>query len=403
MHFRLSLLMFLQYAVPGAWVPVLSVRLQEELGFTPLAVGLVSACSAVAALVAPLVAGQAADRWVPTERVIGGCGLAAGLLLWLLAELDQALSVFFCCLAFWLVMTPALTLGVSLCFAHLPAPERHYGRVRLWGTVGWVFPNLLLGWWLMNPAWAQAILAWLRPEAPYGVLADCQRLGALLAFLLAGYSLTLPHTPPARQGRAWLAPLAALHLLRDRSFAVYALCAVGLCVTLTFGMQVTPLLLTHLGVSRAWLAPTLTLSQSMEVASLALLPILLLRLGVRGTMLLGLSAWTAALGVLALNVPAWLVIATLGMYGVCISCFLVAGQLFANSRARADIRASAQGLLTFLNGAGLLIGNVLVGWVRTQVEGDFSLTFAAAVALAAPLVLVFLLGFSGTTASIRRG
>jgi MFS family permease len=87
------------------------------------------------------------------------------------------------------------------------------------------------------------------------------------------------------------------------------------------------------------------------------------------------------------------VVASLGLYGMCISCFLVAGQVFANKRAARDIRASAQGLLTFLNGLGLLVGNVLVGWVREQVEGDFPLTFAAAGAVMAPLLVVFLVGF----------
>jgi MFS family permease len=392
MRWRLSLLMFLQYAAPGAWVPVFSLRLQE-LDFTPLQIGWASACYALGALLAPLVAGQVADRWIASERCISCCGLAAGLLLWLLAELHEPLAVFVCCLAFWLVMTPALTLGVALAFAHLPAPERHYGRVRLWGTVGWVVPNLVLGVWLASPEVLRPLLVWLRPEAPYGVLADSQRLGGLLCFALAAYAWTLPHTPPARQGRAWLAPLAALHLLRQRPFAVFAACSVGLCISLSFFQQVTPLLLAHLGVPSPWISPTLTLGQSMEVLSLVFLPVLLLRLGVRATMLLGMAAWGVAVGVLMLGRPLGLVIGSLGLYGVCISCFLVAGQVFMNRRAGRDIRASAQGLLTFLNGVGLLVGNVLVGWVRDRVEGDFPLTFAAAGAVLAPLLVVFLVGF----------
>jgi hypothetical protein len=379
LKFRLSLLMFLQYAVPGAWLPVLSVRLQE-MGFTPVAIGLVCACSALAALAAPLIAGQVADRWVSSERCIGGCSLLAGLLLWLLPELEQPFAVFCCCLAFWMVMTPAITLGNSMSFTHLRRPERHFGRIRLWGTVGWVVPNLVLGWWLAGPD---------------RTLADCQRLGSLLAFVLAAYSLTLPHTPPARQGVAWLAPLAALQLLRERTFATYALCSVGLCVTLSFGQQVMPLLLVHLGVGAAWLCPTLTLSQSMEIASLAVLPWLLARFGARGTMLLGLCVWAAALSILTAHQPLWLVVGTLGAYGLCYACFVVAGQVFTNGRAGPDFRASAQGLVTFLNGLGLLIGNVLVGWVRELVEGDFPLTFTAAVAVVVPLILIFLVGFEG--------
>jgi predicted MFS family arabinose efflux permease len=283
---------------------------------------------------------------------------------------------------------------VSLCFAHLSDPERQYGGVRLWGTVGWVAPGLALGWWLSDPAVVRWLLEWLRPYEPRGGLADSQRLAALLAFALAAYSLTLPHTPPAKRRTSWLAPLGALRLLRARPFAVFAACSVGLCVTIPFSFQLTPLLLEHLGVPRPWLSPTLTISQSMEVVSLGLLPVLLLRLGVRGTMLLGLAAWCTALAVLMAGRPTWLVIASLALNGICVCCFLVAGQVFVHGRAASDIRASAQALLTFLNGVGLLAGNLLVGVVRELAGGDFDETFAAAVALAAALVVVFLIGFT---------
>src|SRR5204863_1220676 len=106
----------------------------------------------------------------------------------------------------------------------------------------------------------------------------------------------------------WLAPLAALRLLGDASFTVYWLCCLGVCVTLPFTTQVTPLLLEHLGIPRPWLSPTLTLGQGTEIVSLALLPMLLLRLEVRGTMLLGLAAWAVFLAVLTLGEPRWLVI-----------------------------------------------------------------------------------------------
>ena len=61
--------MFLQYAAPGAVVPLFSVWL-EQLRFAPMAVSWVFATSAMASLVAPLLAGQIADRWVPVERCI---------------------------------------------------------------------------------------------------------------------------------------------------------------------------------------------------------------------------------------------------------------------------------------------------------------------------------------------
>jgi MFS family permease len=394
--------MFLQCAAPGAVLPLFTTRLQE-LNFSPLQTGWVCATQALAALVAPLVVGQVADRWYPAERCLAVCAFLAGVLLWILAALHGILAVFGTCLAFWLVLVPALTLGVAVTFAHLPHPERDYGRVRMWGTVGWVVANLLLGYWFSNPAWLRWVAA-VRPGSQQSERADIFRLGGLLAFVLAAYALTLPHTPPARRLGARFAPLAALRLMRHRSFAVYAICTLGVCVTLAFTTQTTPLFLEHAGIPFEWISPTLTLSQSMEIVSLALLPILLLRLGVRGTMLLGLGAWVLALGVLTVGEPLWLVVSSLSLNGLCICCFLVAGQVFVNSRARGDIRASAQALLTTTTGLGMLFGYVLAGWVRQQAHGEFPPTYAVAAAIALSLACVFFALFpddTSTSASLR--
>jgi MFS family permease len=136
MRARLSLLMFLQYAPQGAFVPLFSLRLQE-LGFTHVEIGWACATQALAALVAPLVAGQVADRWFPAQRCLAVCAVLAGLILWLLAGLTSWPAVFAASLAFWLVMGPVNTLGTALSFAHLVDPARDFGGVRLWGTIGW--------------------------------------------------------------------------------------------------------------------------------------------------------------------------------------------------------------------------------------------------------------------------
>jgi hypothetical protein len=293
------------------------------------------------------------------------------------------LEVFACTLAFWLLTGPFLLLGTTVCFAHLPDPERQFGPVRLWGTVGWIAVAWLVGAWLA------------RPSAPRTHLADAFRIGGVVAFVLAGYSLTLPATPPARaRARAHLlAPLAALGLLRSGRLAVYAGCVLGACVTFPLTTQNTPLLLRQVGVPEAWLGPTLTLAQLTEVVSLALLPMLLLRLGVRGTMLLGLSAWALALAVLSLGRPALLVVASQALNGLFIAGFLVAGQVFLNTQAAGDLRASVQGLFSFVNGLGMLAGHLLASGLRHWSGGQLPATFAFGAALTAGLLGVFAVGF----------
>jgi predicted MFS family arabinose efflux permease len=392
LRWRLSLLMFLQYAPSGAMLPLFTYWLQE-LAFTPREMGWACATQPLAAMIGPLVAGQVADRWFPAERCVTVCALLAGGMLWVLAGLTTPLAIFCASLGFWLLMVPALTLGTAISFAHLQLAERDFGRVRLWGTVGWVMPAWLLWYWLSNPAWLCHWIGWLRPEQPTSELADVFRLASILAVLHGLYSLTLPHTPPTKRPDAPVATLAALRLLRDRAFAVYCVCILGVLMTTAFTSQVTPLLLAHLGIPRRWIMPTLTIAQSTEVLSLAVLPVLLLRLGIRGTMLLGLAAWTAALGMLTIGHPVELVVGSLAFNGLLICGFWVTGQVFVNSLAHGDIRASAQALLTVINGLGLLAGNLLVAWVREQVQGRFSPTFAVGLAIAAVLLVVFFVGF----------
>jgi hypothetical protein len=386
--------MFLLYTAPGALLPLYSLRLQE-LGFTEMQMACCCATQAVASVVASLVAGQVADRWFPAERCLAVCSLLAGLDLWLLAGLTTPGPVFVATLAFWLLAGPTTLLGATICFTHLRRPDRDYGPTRMWGTVGWMVSGWLLGYWFCNPAWLCRCVGCLRPHLPHSELADAFRLGGVMAFVIAGYALTLPHTPPQRRGSGGgaSAPLEALKLLRTWSFATYCLCALGVCVTLPFTTQGTPLLLQQLGVPRPWMGPTLTLSQAAEVLSLGLLPMILMHLRVRGTMVMGLAAWTASLAILAVGRPAGLVIGSLGFNGLVIGGFVVAGQVYVNRQAHGGLRASVQALLTCVNGLGLLAGNLLVGWLRYQAGGELPQAFAVAAAINGALLVVFLFGF----------
>src|SRR5262249_23189586 len=154
----------------------LPLHLERQLGFTPLEIGWVCAAYSLAALAAPLIAGQVADRWCPAERCISAYAFASAGLLWLLAGLDTFPAFFLVNLAYWLLMVPVLTLGTALSFAHLPSPEKDFGRVRLWGTIGWVVSIWLMSFWFEHTAWIHTVFGWSPPRWPDGDLADIFRL-----------------------------------------------------------------------------------------------------------------------------------------------------------------------------------------------------------------------------------
>src|SRR5262245_25459309 len=137
LHIRLSLLIFLAFAVMGSWLPVFTLHLQS-LEFAPAATAWASAANAIGAIFAPLFWGQIADRWLAKERCISLCAVITGALLWVLSTLQDPASVIAVCIVLWFFLIPVVGLTGAFIFRQLEHPERDYGRIRLWGTLGWM-------------------------------------------------------------------------------------------------------------------------------------------------------------------------------------------------------------------------------------------------------------------------
>jgi MFS family permease len=398
---RLSLLMFLAYGIMGAWVPVLSPYL-ERLGFAPKQIAWIFASNALAALIAPLFWSQVADRWVPAERCICFGAASCAVLLWIMAGIDQVQILFWMSVVFWFFLLPTLSLSSALTFRHLPHPEKQFGKVRVWGTVGWISAGLILSAWLSQPTWLREMLTGSDQPAD---LSDSMRLGAVLSALLALHALTLPSTPPSPSSVSatshWIrrfmdAPLRATTMFRRRSFAIYVVCMFFLYVTWPFNLQLTSLLIQSLGVEKRNLSSMLAIAQTTEVLTLVLLPRLLIRFGQKGTMMLGLLAWVSALTAFSIGKPLAFVAPSMVFHGLYITCFLVAGQVFVNRIAQQDYRASAQGMLLVVQGMGLFIGNIAVGFVREWAGDAISQAYLPPLAITILLTMLFVAGFRST-------
>src|SRR5262245_20631542 len=185
LRWRLSVLQFLTFAPMGALVPFFTMRL-KQLGFGPLEMAAASSTQALASLVAPLLLGQVADRWLSADRCLAACAsLSAGLLL-LLTRLTQPAAMFWMTLAVWMVLGPTVMLCNAICFIQLPRPAAQFGPIRLWGTVGWVAAG-----WLVGLTFALARGVGGRPDR-----GDAFVVASVLALVLACFSLTLPRSEP---------------------------------------------------------------------------------------------------------------------------------------------------------------------------------------------------------------
>ena len=146
-------MMFLQYAIWGAWLPFLWLVPVRAPAHAPASrSATMFAAGAVGAIVAPFVAGQIADRWFATEKFLGDQPPARRACSSGSSPSDRELPAASCASRslYSLVYAPTMPLTNSLAFHHLPDRDRDFGRVRLWGTFGWIASGIAMGQWLLR-------------------------------------------------------------------------------------------------------------------------------------------------------------------------------------------------------------------------------------------------------------
>lgn len=364
---RLSLMMFLQYAVWGAWLPILGRYLSAHLHFTGGEIGLIAGTAgAVGAIFAPFIAGQLADRYFSAERFIAISILIGGVIQFLLASQTTFLSWLCFSIAYSIVYMPTIAISNSLAFSHLRDPEHQFPPIRLWGTIGWiavswVFPMV----WLQTGLEFQAVPPFLKgTERPDVIerLADAMRLSGILSVIYGVYCFALPHTPP-KQSVEKIAFAKAFGLLRNPGLAVLTLAALPISIIHTIYFIQTPQFLPTLaGVRDADVQPAMSIGQFSEIFILAGLGFFLRRVGFKWVLVIGTLSYVLRYLIFSLGEPTPLVVASQALHGVCFSCFYAAAFIYVERIAPADVRHSAQTVFgIILLGLGPLLAGPVLG------------------------------------------
>ena len=352
---KLSVMMFIQFFIWGAWAVTLGTYLGKTLAFEGTQIGLIYGTTAIAAIVSPLFVGFVADRYFASQRVFSTLHFAGAIFLYLASQASTFSSIYILLLIYSLCYMPTLAIANGISFRHLTDPDRQFPLVRVLGTIGWIVAGLMVGFLGMEDR-----------NIPLQIAAG-------MSLLLGAYGFMLPHTPPQPSNEprtvARMLGFGAFALLRKRSFLVLFIASVLISIPLAFYYNFTNLFLNEIGMENA--AGKQTLGQQSEVLFMLLMPFLMRRMGIKWMVAVGMLAWTVRYILFAFGnadpATVWMLYAGIVLHGICYDFFFVAGQIYANREAPESLKNSVQAIMALgTYGVGMFIGSLISGWIVSQ-------------------------------------
>lgn len=389
---QLSAMMFLQFFLWGAWYVTMGPFMGSK-SMAPETIGWAYSVGPIAAIVSPFFLGLFADRFFATEKILGILHLLGGVFLCLAPYAAEQSSGMFlgAILMHMLCYMPTLGLTNTLAMHNMTNAEKQFPLIRVFGTVGWIVAGIAIS------------------ELAFDKSPNMFYLAGGSGLLLGVYSFFLPHTPPPAKGQKFSAKdaigLDAISLLKNRSFAVFALCSFLICIPLAAYYSFAGQFVGEMGIEN--IGQTMSYGQMSEVVFMVVMPLFFARLGVKWMLAVGMLAWVARYGFFAGAADEqikWMVLSGIVLHGICYDFFFVTGQIYTDQVSGAKIRGQAQGFLVLITqGLGMLIGaqlsGKLVGRLTVDVEGvattDWNKVWMYPAVFSLAVLVVFVFMFRG--------
>ncbi len=352
---QLSLLMFFQFFIWGAWFVTMGTFLSQEFNSSGSELSLAYETQSIGAIIAPFIIGLIADKYFAAQKVLGTIHLFGAFLLYN-AGISENFSFFYpYILIYMLLYMPTLALANSVAFRQMKDPSKEFAPIRIFGSIGWIIAGLLIGYF----SWESL-----------NTLKNTFYMSSFISLILGVYSFTLPNTPPIIEKNknktiSEIIGLDALKLLNDKAYLVFFIASILICIPLAFYYQHANQFLNEIGMEAA--AAKMTLGQISEVLFLSLLPFFIKRFGFKSTLIVGILAWGLRYLLFSLGadgINSWMLILGIVLHGICYDFFFVSGQIYTNLKCKPEYKSSAQGLITLATyGLGMLIGFRIAGYL----------------------------------------
>ena len=362
---RLSLMMFLQFFIWGAWYTTVAVFMSAHgmanLTHWPYTV------APVAAIGSPFFLGLIADRYFAAEKVLGWLHLMGGIVMLAVPQTVGIPVLFILLLLIYsLCYMPTLGLVNTLAFHHIDDREKQFPRIRVFGTIGWIVAGLFVSF----------VLGMFVGESIAEVTAWPIYTAGIAGILMGLYSFSLPHTPPQAAGEQVsvrsILGLDAFRQIGSRPFYIFLASTLLLCIPLAAYYNFTQIFLGATGFSN--IAGTQTLGQMSEVILMLCMPFFFARLGIKHMLMIGMVAWVVRyllFAAAATETVVPLILLGILLHGVCYDFFFVTAQIYMDKKATPAIRGQVQGFFVLIaNGVGMLIGAQVTGRVYNTFLGQ---------------------------------
>lgn len=352
---KLSALFFLEFFIWGAWYVTMGTYLDKVLHATGAQVGAAYSAMAIATIFSPFFVGMIADRFFNAEKVLGILHLLGAALLYYLTTVTNPDGFYWAVLLYSLAYAPTLALANSVAFRQMNDPGKEFASIRFLGTIGWIVTG-----WLIDKVF----------KISTDQLVFTFKMAAVASAALGILSFFLPTTPPKAKGQkttfAQILGVDAFVLFKDRSFTIFFVASVLICIPLSFYYSLTNLYLTDAGMQNV--TSNMTFGQFSEALFILLIPVLFRTIGVKWMIAVGMIAWVLrflCFGYGDAGPGEWMLFAGIILHGVCFDFFFVTGQIYTDSKAGIAIQSSAQGMITMATyGIGMWIGTLLSGYVK---------------------------------------
>ncbi|MDJ1485105.1 nucleoside permease [Cytophagaceae bacterium YF14B1] len=381
---QLSVMMFLQFFVWGSWYGQMSKYLFTQLNATGDQVGSAYAAFSVAMIFAPFFVGMIADRYFAAQKVLGTLNLLGAGLLFYLTQITDADLFFWVMLAYCLSFAPTIALTTSISMRQMANPEKDFPSIRVLGTLAWIIVTNIIGF------------------MDIGDKVTIFQISMISSVVLGLFSFALPNTPPTSTGSTSFTQIIgadAFVLFRNRSFVIFFIASILICIPLSFYYAMANPALTDAGMTNV--ENKMSLGQASEVIFMLLLPLAFSRLGVKWILVTGLLAWIARFVFFAYgdaDSGEWMFYLAIVLHGVCYDFFFVTGQIYTETKAGEKIKSQAQGLISLATyGVGMFIGSKLAGKVTDMYTvnnvKDWTHIWLIPAGIAVVVLIMFLVAF----------